>query len=205
MFCHAFSSGVSAVRHLCPTTANLHSRTGMLKASQRLQRAHCGSSFSKTRNPNRRPVRGDVEATCYKYMDARGRRKESLFLTPNSCSIQLHCALFAVRGQGWPGTQVMWRGRPSPAGQVNWGVSILRTMDQDWSQHSHPHADDWLDRSREDSSFRRDCSCGTERQNLRAAVIAQIARRQQSRFYFLRGEEADSEKRTQVMAGKRHS
>ena len=112
MFCHAFSSGVSVVRHLCPTTANLHSRTGMLKASQRLQRAHCGSSFSKTRNPNHRPVRGDVEATYYKYMDARRRRKESLFLTPNSCGIQLHCALFAVRGQGWPGAQVMWRGRP---------------------------------------------------------------------------------------------
>jgi hypothetical protein len=169
MFCHAFSSGVSVVRHLCPTTAYLHSRTGMLKASQQLQRAHCVSSFSKTRNPNRRPVRGDVEATCYKYMDARRRRKESLFLTPNSSSIQLHCALFAVQGARVPN---LCGAAPSPAGQRNWGESILRKMDQDWSPYSHPHAGDWQDRSREDSSFRRDCSCGTERQNLCAAVIA---------------------------------
>jgi len=136
-------------RHLCPTTANLHSRTGMLKASQRLQRAHCASSFSKTRNPNRRPVRGDVEATCYKYMDARRRRKESLFLTPNSCSIQLHCALFAVRGQGWPGAQVMWRGRPRRrVSAIGAYLSCRRWIRTRRRIHIHMQTTGWIDPGR---------------------------------------------------------
>src|ERR1700726_2446060 len=87
----------------------------MLKASQRLQRTHCASSFSKTRNRIGAQPTGMLKPLVTNSWMLASTGRSRLFPVPDVWSTQLHCALFAVQVQLWERCGlVMWRGRPRP-------------------------------------------------------------------------------------------